>query len=173
MQTCDGQGHPAAPSLLFGHVLPLALTHVPNLSACPRHACSSLFYRPEQSGLSKVEAARNTLQTINPDVQFEVYNYDITLSSNYEHLLDRISKGGVAGGALDLVLACVDNYEARMSINRACNELDQPWMESGVSEDACSGHIQFVLPGRTACFEVSQNHNADCGCPDLDVRAGC
>lgn len=114
----------------------------------------SLFYRPEQSGLSKVEAARNTLESINPDVTFECYNYDITLLSNYEHLLDRIAHGGIGGKPLDLVLACVDNYEARMSVNAACNELDQPWMESGVSEDACSGHIQFVLPGRTACFEV-------------------
>ncbi len=26
-------------------------------------------------------------------------------------------------------------------------------MESGVSEDAVSGHIQLLLPGRTACFE--------------------
>jgi molybdopterin/thiamine biosynthesis adenylyltransferase len=115
----------------------------------------SLFFRPEQSGLSKVEAARNTLIDINPDVTFECYNYDITLSSNYDHFLGRISQGGVNGGRLDLVLSCVDNYEARMTINQACNELDQPWMESGVSEDACSGHIQFLLPGRTACFECT------------------
>jgi len=27
-------------------------------------------------------------------------------------------------------------------------------MESGVSEDAISGHIQFLIPGRTSCFEV-------------------
>lgn len=26
-------------------------------------------------------------------------------------------------------------------------------MESGVSEDAFSGHIQLILPGRTACFQ--------------------
>lgn len=26
-------------------------------------------------------------------------------------------------------------------------------MESGVSEDALSGHIQLMLPGRTACFQ--------------------
>lgn len=26
-------------------------------------------------------------------------------------------------------------------------------MESGVSEDAVSGHIQFLLPGKTACYE--------------------
>lgn len=28
-------------------------------------------------------------------------------------------------------------------------------MESGVSEDAVSGHIQFIVPGRTACFECA------------------
>ena len=32
---------------------------------------------------------------------------------------------------MDLVLACVDNYEARMSINQACLEMGQTWMESG------------------------------------------
>jgi molybdopterin/thiamine biosynthesis adenylyltransferase len=35
---------------------------------------------------------------------------------------------------VDLVLACVDNYEARMTINQACLEMGQTWMESGVSE---------------------------------------
>ena len=30
---------------------------------------------------------------------------------------------------------------------QACNELQQVWMESGVSENAVSGHIQFILPG--------------------------
>lgn len=33
-------------------------------------------------------------------------------------------------------------------------ELNQVWMESGVSENAVSGHIQFIKPGKTACFEV-------------------
>ena len=37
---------------------------------------------------------------------------------------------------------------------QACNELNQPWIESGVSENAVSGHIQFVVPGKTACFAV-------------------
>jgi|EP01047_Picozoa_sp_COSAG01_P003126 ubiquitin-like modifier-activating enzyme 5 len=39
-----------------------------------------------------------------------------------------------------------------MSINQACNELGQIWMESGVSEDAVSGHIQLMIPGENACF---------------------
>ncbi|KAF1743182.1 hypothetical protein MXB_1790 [Myxobolus squamalis] len=34
----------------------------------------------------------------------------------------------------------------------ACNELKVVWFESGVSEDAVSGHIQLIHPGRTACY---------------------
>ena len=45
---------------------------------------------------------------------------------------------------MDLVLSFVDNFEARMAINQACNELRQVWMESGVSEDAVSGHIELL-----------------------------
>ena len=40
-----------------------------------------------------------------------------------------------------------------MTINSICTHLNQVWMESGVSEDALSGHIQLMLPGRTACFQ--------------------
>ena len=68
------------------------------------------------------------------------------------------SKGHLSGCSepVDLVLSCVDNFEARMSINQACNEQGQVWMESGVSENAVSGHIQLIRPGETACFAVSQ-----------------
>ncbi|WIA15576.1 hypothetical protein OEZ85_002203 [Tetradesmus obliquus] len=36
---------------------------------------------------------------------------------------------------------------------KVCLELQQTWMESGVSEDAVSGHIQTLIPGETACFQ--------------------
>ncbi|XP_028392991.1 ubiquitin-like modifier-activating enzyme 5 isoform X1 [Dendronephthya gigantea] len=111
-----------------------------------------LFFRPEQSGLSKVEAAEKTLRNINLDVEFEIFNYNITLMDNFQHFMDKISKGGKDGKSVNLVLSCVDNFEARMAVNTACNELSQPWMESGVSENAVSGHIQVILPGETACF---------------------
>lgn len=63
--------------------------------------------------------------------------------------------GSLTGGPVDLVLSCVDNFEARYTINTACNELEQNWFESGVSENAVSGHIQFMVPGESACFAVS------------------
>jgi ubiquitin-like modifier-activating enzyme 5 len=37
-----------------------------------------LFYTPNQVGLTKTEAAQQSLSQINPDVKFEIYNYNIT-----------------------------------------------------------------------------------------------
>ena len=111
------------------------------------------LFQPHQAGLSKVDAAAKTLESINPDVTFETWNYNITTVDNFDHFVERIKAGGMSEGQpVDLVLSCVDNFEARMAINKACNELGQVWFESGVSENAVSGHIQFIRPGDTACF---------------------
>jgi len=113
-----------------------------------------LFFRPEHAGLRKTEAATATLESINPDVCLEGHPYDVTSVPHFEHFLDRLRRGGPDGRSpVHLVLSCVDNYAARTAINQACNEADVAWMESGVSEDAVSGHIQTLFPGRTACFE--------------------
>ncbi|CAH2256861.1 jg11013 [Pararge aegeria aegeria] len=111
-----------------------------------------LFFQPHQAGLSKVDAAASTLQAINPDVAIDAYNYNITTVDNFQKFCDTISTGSLTSSPVDLVLSCVDNFEARMAINTACNELNQRWFESGVSENAVSGHIQFIIPGETACF---------------------
>lgn len=154
-----------------------------------------LFYRPEQAGLTKTEAAARTLRGINPDVEIEAYSFNVTTVDGYDRMVQALTRAWEAPAAkaqaeqaaasapsappsssspsagaptpsappsprspsasrtsVDLVLSCVDNYEARMSVNQACLELSQPWIESGVSEDAVSGHIQTILPGETACF---------------------
>eukprot|EP00045_Choanoeca_perplexa_P015901 m.206775 g.206775 ORF g.206775 m.206775 type:complete len:392 (+) comp17111_c3_seq1:4488-5663(+) len=114
-----------------------------------------LFFQPHQAGLTKVEAAKRTLEFINPDVEIEVHCMDITTVDNYELLCNSIKTGGVDGGPVSLVLGCVDNFGARIALNRACLEARQDWFESGVSENAVSGHIQFISPGCTACFECA------------------
>ncbi|XP_075215593.1 ubiquitin-like activating enzyme 5 [Lycorma delicatula] len=111
-----------------------------------------LFFQPHQAGLSKVEAAALTLNAINPDVVIDTYNYNITTIDNFSNFMETIRTGSLTQGPVDLVLSCVDNFEARMAINAACNELGQTWFESGVSENAVSGHIQLLVPGVSACF---------------------
>jgi ubiquitin-like modifier-activating enzyme 5 len=111
-----------------------------------------LFYTPDQIGLDKVEAAKLSLEKINPDVVIEGYSYNIVSNEHFDKFIDKIETGGLKGGRIDMILSCVDNYGARMAINKACNMLNQIWMESGVSENAMNGHIQFIIPGETACF---------------------
>ncbi|KAL9243394.1 hypothetical protein vseg_017287 [Gypsophila vaccaria] len=115
-----------------------------------------LFFRPEQVGMTKTDAAVQTLSDINPDVVLESYTLNITTVEGFETFMSSLKNNKFCpekeGSGVDLVLSCVDNYEARMVVNQACNELNQTWMESGVSEDAVSGHIQLLIPGETACF---------------------
>lgn len=115
-----------------------------------------LFFRPDQAGMTKTDAALQTLSDINPDVVLESFTLNITTVDGFETFMSSLKNKSFRpdkqGSGVDLVLSCVDNYEARMAVNQACNELSQTWMESGVSEDAVSGHIQLLIPGETACF---------------------
>ena len=132
-----------------------------------------LFFLPSQAGLTKTQAAAETLMNINPDVSVEAYSINVTSLEGFEEFKRSVTLGagrgrgatneGSAAAAasepeappvsrVDLVLSCVDNYEARMAVNQVCLELNQPWIESGVSEDAVSGHIQLLVPGESACF---------------------
>ncbi|PKI43366.1 hypothetical protein CRG98_036262 [Punica granatum] len=94
-----------------------------------------LFFRPEQVGMTKTDAAVQTLQDINPDVVLESYTLNITTVQGFETFMSSLRNKTFRlekeGSGVDLVLSCVDNYEARMVVNQACNELNQTWMESG------------------------------------------
>ena len=107
-----------------------------------------MFYVPSQIGQVKVDAASATLRSINPSVKITTYNINICSLESYKILVDELRDS-------DLLLCCVDNYAARLTINRACVQTNKTWMESGVSETAMSGHIQTMVPGVSACFECA------------------
>jgi ubiquitin-like modifier-activating enzyme 5 len=112
-----------------------------------------MFFTPDQVGMLKVDAAKDTIHKITLG-QTEVIgvNGNICQVDMYEKFIATIRKN--QGGNL-IVLCCVDNYAARVTVNRACLETNQVWFESGVSETAMSGHIQFMNPGHSACFECA------------------
>jgi ubiquitin-like modifier-activating enzyme 5 len=123
-----------------------------------------LFYRPTQQGMSKVEAAKATLGEINPDVDLQCCDFNITQTEKWDTFVADLSRGNVWGdGPIDLLLCCVDNFQARLTVNQICLELNIPWMESGVAENAVAGHIQLLLPGTTPCYQC---------CPPLVVATG-
>lgn len=50
-----------------------------------------LFFQPHQSGLSKVEAAAETLKNINPDVDILTNNYDITTVDDFPNFMNSLA----------------------------------------------------------------------------------
>uniref|UniRef100_A0A0D9VG95 Ubiquitin-like modifier-activating enzyme 5 n=1 Tax=Leersia perrieri TaxID=77586 RepID=A0A0D9VG95_9ORYZ len=79
-----------------------------------------LLYDYDTVGMTKTDAAVQTLSGINPDVALESYSLNITTVKGFETFLGslkaRSSDGHNTG--VDLVLSCVDNYEARMVVNQ-------------------------------------------------------
>eukprot|EP00879_Flechtneria_rotunda_P032009 GHRR01035153.1.p1 GENE.GHRR01035153.1~~GHRR01035153.1.p1 ORF type:complete len:324 (+),score=130.99 GHRR01035153.1:604-1575(+) len=111
------------------------------------------FSRPKNCGMTKAHAAAQASSHINPDVEIRSYTMNITTVTGFDQFKSSVTDPATGKSRVDLILSCVDNYEARITINQVCLELQQAWMESGVSEDAVSGHIQTILPGQTACFQ--------------------
>lgn len=88
-----------------------------------------LFFRPEQAGMTKTEAAAQTLMGINPDVAIESYTMNITTLQGFDDFKASICNADGAS-RVDLILSCVDNYEARMTINQVLTSSCQCMMAS-------------------------------------------
>ena len=172
---CGGVGSVVAEMLTRCGVGKLLLYDYDKVELCNMNR---LFYRPEQAGMTKVAAAAETLHSINPDVAFLEGSYNIAASDCYERLVTELTTGGMTptlsaaaaaaddatsandgtaqrGRPVDLLLCCVDNFAARLVVNRVCLEHGLVWMESGVAENAVSGHTQLMLPGVTPCYECA------------------
>ncbi len=78
-----------------------------------------LFFRPDQAGMTKTDAAAQTLQDINPDVAIESFTMNITTLKGFDEFKASVCDDQ-GHSRVDLVLSCVDNYEARMTINQVC-----------------------------------------------------
>jgi ubiquitin-like modifier-activating enzyme 5 len=114
-----------------------------------------LFFRRDQCGMPKVEASKATLREINPDVTIDARHANVAKADYYDTFLSILRGAAEGQQPVDLLLCCVDNFAARMVVNQACLDLSLPWMESGVAENAVSGHIQLLLPGATPCYNCA------------------
>jgi ubiquitin-like modifier-activating enzyme 5 len=127
-----------------------------------------MFFTPADVGRFKVDAAKKSLDQISQgNCEIFTRNGNICSIPVYLELVENIKseqqshEGDLRG---ILVLCCVDNYAARVTLNKICLETQQVWLESGVSETAMSGHVQLVNPGYSACFE--------CAPPAVTVSGG-
>ena len=54
-----------------------------------------------------------------------------------------------------MIVGAVDNLEARQLMEQLSEELQVPFMDAVVADDAMSGHVQLIIPGRTGGLEAA------------------
>ncbi len=88
----------------------------------------------------KTESAREKLQAFNSTLRYLSHATRLT-EENAEALISEY----------DLVIAAVDNREARRTINKACYRLGIPWIDGGIREYI--GSVTVFLPPKGPCYE--------------------
>lgn len=109
----------------------------------------SVLFRTGDRGRRKVEAAAERVKELNPDIKVKAWHGDI----NFEMGLGVFRH-------VDAVVGCLDNREARLSINRFCWAIDKPWVDGAIQE--LMGIVRVFWPGIGACYE--------CTLTDLDYQ---
>jgi molybdopterin/thiamine biosynthesis adenylyltransferase len=109
----------------------------------------SVLFRAEDRGRRKVDAAVEGVKALNPDVKVKAWHGDI----NYELGLGVFRH-------VDAVVGCLDNREARLSLNRFSWAVQRPWVDGAIQE--LMGIVRVFWPGQGACYE--------CTLTDLDYQ---
>ncbi|MCP4415315.1 MAG: ThiF family adenylyltransferase [Chloroflexi bacterium] len=109
----------------------------------------SVLFRASDRGRRKVEAAAEAVKELNPDVNVKTWHGNI----NFEMGLGVFRH-------VDAIIGCLDNREARLSINRFSWQVNRPWVDGAIQE--LMGIVRVFWPGQGACYE--------CTLTDLDYQ---
>lgn len=109
----------------------------------------SVLFRSADRGRRKVDAAAEAVKEINPDVKVKAWHGDV----NFEMGLGVFRH-------VDAIVGCLDNREARLSINRFSWAVNRPWVDGAIQE--LMGIVRVFRPGEGACYE--------CTLTDLDYQ---
>lgn len=102
----------------------------------------SVLFRSTDNGRRKVDAAATAVKELNPDVQVKAWHGDI----NFEMGLGVFRH-------VDAIIGCLDNREARLSINRFSWAVQRPWIDGAIQE--LMGIVRVFWPGQGACYECT------------------
>lgn len=102
----------------------------------------SVLFRASDRGRRKVDAAAEAAKAINPDVKVKAWHGDI----NFEMGLGVFRH-------VDAIVGCLDNREARLSINRFSWAINRPWVDGAIQE--LMGIVRVFRPGEGACYECT------------------
>jgi molybdopterin/thiamine biosynthesis adenylyltransferase len=102
----------------------------------------AVLYRAEDVGKYKAEAAASAFQSLAPDA------YAHPVVANVVH--------GCGLGLIewsDVIIAGLDNREARLWINRSAWKINRPWIDGAI--EGINGVARVFLPGTAPCYECT------------------
>lgn len=102
----------------------------------------SVLFRPADEGRPKAEVAASRLGELNPDVEC------IGLRAN---VCTDLGLGVFRN--VDVVIAGLDNREARLHINHACWKVGRPWVDGAI--EVLHGVARVFVPPSGPCFECT------------------
>ncbi len=102
----------------------------------------SILYRAADVGRRKADVAAEAVTNIFSDARVH------PITANIVHGLGL----GLFAWA-DVVLAGLDNREARLWINRACWKMNKPWIDGAI--EGINGVARLFLPGNPPCYECT------------------
>ncbi len=117
----------------------------------------SILFREKDSGREKAKLAAARAKEINPDVNVQYLHGDV---------MTDIGLGVFR--RMDVIVACLDNREARLSVNRFSYWMNKPWVDGAIQE--LLGLVRVFVPGDGACFECTLTEQAR---RDLALRYSC
>jgi len=108
----------------------------------PSNLSRSVLYRARDMGRRKADVAAEAVRNIFPEAR--------------AHAITTDAMHGLGLGVFhwaDLVLAGLDNREARLWINRACWKMNRPWIDGAI--EGINGVARVFLPGVPPCYECT------------------
>ncbi len=117
----------------------------------------SVLFRAEDNGQKKAEVAARRVKELNPTVHVQYYHGDVNTALGL----------GVFR-RMDAIIGCLDNREARLSINRFAYRLNKPWVDGAIQE--LFGLVRVFVPGQGACYECTLTEQAR---REMSLRYSC
>lgn len=106
----------------------------------------SVLFRSRDCGRPKAEVAAEVLRELNPDIR---------VTPLVGNVLTDVGLGLFR--AVDVVIGCLDNREARLWVNRQCWKVGTPWIDGGIQE--INGVMKVFVPPDSACYECAMTEN--------------
>ena len=134
---CGGLGAPALyylTSMGIGHI-GVCDSDTVSLSNLNRQ----VLFTMDDIGKPKVEAAKERLTALNPDLILTAYN---------KYMDKKLAETIVP--SYDIVVDCLDNFEARFILNDICIAAGKPLVHAGIEE--YYGQLLTITPGTGPCL---------------------